>query len=203
MATTPRSRVVTTVLATALTLVATLMGSAWSQAAYAGTDLVFTQPVEDYADYQPQTTCNRKLRPACGCWPTTSCCAAAVAVASSAPARAPRSRSTRSRAPSTGCSTPRREGPPAGRAFLDEIFAPDADGNPHALARRMGIMYIIWNDRQWSSYRNFKPKDYLPSSCTSRKKCSKTARHRDHVHISLTRKAAKGQLSWYVAQHSD
>ena len=71
------------------------------------------------------------------------------------------------------------------------------------LARRMGIMYVIWNDRSYASYRGFAPQPYLSSGCRTRKKCSKTLRHRDHVHISLTRKAARGKLSWYLAQQSD
>jgi hypothetical protein len=27
--------------------------------------------------------------------------------------------------------------------------------------------------------------------------CSKTLRHRDHLHISLTRKGGKGRTSWF------
>ncbi len=33
------------------------------------------------------------------------------------------------------------------RSFLVRIFATDRRGHEHALARRMGIMYVIWNDR--------------------------------------------------------
>ena len=84
-----------------------------------------------------------------------------------------------------------------------EILAPDDTGQPHALARRMGIMYVLWNDRSWASYRGFEPVPYLNSGCRTKKKCSKTLRHRDHVHISLTRKAANGKLSWYLAQQTD
>ncbi|QCX28609.1 hypothetical protein [Nocardioides jishulii] len=204
MATTPRlaRAALTTLLTTVLALVATLLGSAHT--AYAGTDLVFTQPVENYAGYQPQTGCNRKLRPGIrllsdhlvqrggGRGPIFRACAGSSV-----------SEHKESRAFDWVLDATKKKDRKRARAFLDEIFAPDADGNPHALARRMGIMYIIWNDRQWSSYRGFQPRNYLPSSCKSKKKCSKTARHRDHVHISLTRRAAKGKLSWYLAQHSD
>lgn len=95
------------------------------------------------------------------------------------------------------------------KAFLQEVLAADAEGNDHALARRMGIVYIIWNDKQWSSYRGFEKTDYVHSACVKKtrkktmkhlKKCSVTLRHRDHMHISLSRKAARGTLSWYVAQ---
>lgn len=85
-------------------------------------------------------------------------------------------------------------------ALLDEVFAPDDLGTPHALARRMGIMYVIWNDRMYASYDGFVEKRYLSSGCRTRRTCSATLRHRDHMHISLTRQGAKGLTSWYAAQ---
>jgi hypothetical protein len=87
-------------------------------------------------------------------------------------------------------------------AMLEEVLAPDDTGQPHALARRMGIMYIIWNDRMYASYDGFAAERYLSSGCRTRRTCSPTLRHRDHVHISLTRKGAKGRTSWYYAQAS-
>ncbi|WP_110180342.1 hypothetical protein [Nocardioides solisilvae] len=84
--------------------------------------------------------------------------------------------------------------------FLAEVLAPDHLGNPHALARRMGIMYVIWDDTIWSAYHGFVPRPYLSSSCRTRRRCSPTLRHRDHVHVSLTRRAARGLTSWYLEQ---
>jgi hypothetical protein len=84
--------------------------------------------------------------------------------------------------------------------LLDELFAADADGNVAAKARRMGIMYVIWDDRMYAAWREFRPEPYLSSSCPSRRRCSATLRHRDHVHVSLTRRAARGATSWYVAR---
>lgn len=89
--------------------------------------------------------------------------------------------------------------------FIRKALATDAAGNPSALARRMGIMYLIYDDTIWASYRGFQPRPYLHSACKSRKKCSKTLRHRDHVHISLGLAGAAAQTSWYrsrgVASH--
>ncbi|PKH37628.1 hypothetical protein SAMN05192575_101638 [Nocardioides alpinus] len=85
-------------------------------------------------------------------------------------------------------------------ALLDEILAPDDLGNPHALARRMGIMYIIWDDQMYAAYDGFEPKRYLSSGCSTRRTCSPTLRHRDHLHVSLTRQGARGVTSWYAAQ---
>jgi hypothetical protein len=82
-------------------------------------------------------------------------------------------------------------------AFIRKALATDAAGNAHALARRMGIMYFIYNDTIWSSYRDFAPRPYLNAACKTRKKCSRTLRHKNHVHISLGLAGAAAQTSWY------
>ncbi|WP_322920218.1 hypothetical protein [Nocardioides renjunii] len=161
----------------------------------------YLMPVEPYAGYQPQT----------GCKPTPR--AGVLALAAWLTARGggygPIGRS---------CSGSSRSEHKEARAFdwlldaddpldqalatalLDEVLAPDDTGQPHALARRMGIMYVIWDDTMYASYDAFVPKRYLSSGCRSRRTCSPTLRHRDHMHISLTRKGAKGLTSWYLAQ---
>ena len=82
--------------------------------------------------------------------------------------------------------------------FIRKALATDAAGNPHALARRMGIMYLIWNDHIYSAWGGFEPADYLNGGCRSLKACSRTLRHRDHVHISLGRPGARAATSWFV-----
>jgi hypothetical protein len=82
--------------------------------------------------------------------------------------------------------------------FLALVRAEDKAGNTDAKARRMGIMYIIWNDHIYKSYDDeFAKKNYLSSSCRRKKNCSKTLRHRDHMHISLSRPGGRGRTSWY------
>jgi hypothetical protein len=81
--------------------------------------------------------------------------------------------------------------------FIRKALATDSAGNAHALARRMGIMYLIYNDTIWSSYRDFVPRRYLNSACKTRRKCSRTLRHKNHVHISLGYAGAAAQTSWY------
>jgi len=81
--------------------------------------------------------------------------------------------------------------------FIHKALATDEAGNAHALARRMGIMYLIYDDTIWSSYRDFAPRPYLNSGCKQRKKCSRTLRHLNHVHISLGLAGAAAQTSWY------
>ncbi len=84
------------------------------------------------------------------------------------------------------------------QGFLSLVRATDKAGNTDAKARRMGIMYIIWNDHIYKSYdREFARRDYLSSSCRRKKNCSRTLRHRDHMHISLSRAGGRGRTSWY------
>jgi subtilisin family serine protease len=61
-------------------------------------------------------------------------------------------------------------------AVLDRLLATDEAGNAHALARRMGIMYVIWDGAIWASYR---PADgWRPYRGPDP--------HTDHVHFSLS-----------------
>lgn len=76
-------------------------------------------------------------------------------------------------------------------AFIVEAFADDEIGGTHALARRMGIMYVIWDDKIYSAWYNFEPRPYKAGS-------SKTSRHRDHIHISLSKRGANAKTSWFV-----
>jgi hypothetical protein len=85
--------------------------------------------------------------------------------------------------------------------FIRRALATDANGNSHALARRMGIMYMIYNDTIWSSYRGFAARPYLSSACKSLRTCSRTLRHRNHVHISLGYAGGAAQTSWYRARN--
>lgn len=158
-------------------------------------------PVEDYARYEPQTTCRSKALPGTTTltrWINSSYRGGTA----HASVRACRSGGTSEhkdgRAIDWTMSATSRADRRTVNAFLERLFATDAEATPHALARRMGVMYVIWNDRIWSSYRQFAARDYLSSGCKSRSRCSRTLRHRDHVHISLSTAGAKAQTSWYL-----
>ncbi len=157
-------------------------------------------PLEDFAGYQPQTKCS----------PTAK--AGTVALSRWLMKKYPGSGSLGiSRACGHGGTSEHKEG----RAFdwavnatskrdrgyvkdlLADLFAADDEGNPAALARRMGVMYLIWDDHIYASYRGFEKKAYRSSGCRTLKKCSVTLRHRNHVHISLSRDGGRGETSWY------
>ncbi|WP_370249213.1 hypothetical protein [Nocardioides sp.] len=90
-----------------------------------------------------------------------------------------------------------RAGRRSAQRLLDDLFDTDARGEPAATARRMGVMYVIWDDRIYSAWRGYAPEPYLSGSCHRRRTCSATLRHRDHVHLSLTRAGARGDTSWF------
>jgi hypothetical protein len=71
--------------------------------------------------------------------------------------------------------------------MLKWLLEVDAAGNRHAMARRLGIMYIIW-DRQM--FRMYRPNDgWQPYSGSSP--------HTDHVHISFTRAGGAKTTSYW------
>jgi hypothetical protein len=157
-------------------------------------------PVEDYASYDPQTNCTKK--PRVGTVALGEYLVATYGGAGGAVNRPCSGSGTSEHKDGRAIDWTLNADDKADRAlanrFLADAFATDADGNTHALARRMGIMYIIWSDHMYSSWDQFAKDRYLSSTCRSKRKCSKTLRHRDHMHISLSKAGAKGLTSFYV-----
>ncbi|MFG1924090.1 peptidoglycan-binding protein [Cryptosporangium sp. NPDC048952] len=81
-------------------------------------------------------------------------------------------------------------------AVLNWLFATDAAGNKFANARRLGVMYIIWDGRIWGSYnQTWKPY----STCASHPEAGwDTTCHRDHVHFSLSWAGAMKRTSFWT-----
>lgn len=84
-------------------------------------------------------------------------------------------------------------------AAIAWMLAKDKSGNPYAMARRLGVMYLIWNNRSWSAYRPQEGwKEY--SGCLSSARASTaydTTCHRNHVHISLSWAGAMQRSSYW------
>jgi hypothetical protein len=84
-------------------------------------------------------------------------------------------------------------------AALNWMLATDAKGNAYANARRLGVMYIIWNNQSWSSYRAAEGwKEY--GGCSDASKAGTaydTVCHRDHVHVSLSWAGAMQRSSFW------
>ena len=83
-------------------------------------------------------------------------------------------------------------------AVISWLKATDGRGNRYANARRLGVMYVIWNNKIWGLYNA--DQGWRPySSCASHpEKSWDSTCHRDHVHISLTWAGAMGATSYWT-----
>lgn len=89
-------------------------------------------------------------------------------------------------------------------AFLSWLLDTDSYGNTFAMARRLGVQYVIWNNRMFRLYDTARGwTEY--SGCLAKKKRKRAydnTCHRTHVHISLTWDGAYKRSSYasgYVA----
>lgn len=85
-------------------------------------------------------------------------------------------------------------------AFLGWLLAPDAAGNGFANARRLGVMYVIWNDRIWGSYASADGWRAYSSCAAHPEPAWDTSCHRDHVHLSLSWAGAAGRTSFWTGK---
>ncbi|MBK8998775.1 MAG: MYXO-CTERM sorting domain-containing protein [Myxococcales bacterium] len=78
---------------------------------------------------------------------------------------------------------------------IDWLLDTDQHGNACANARRLGMMYFIWNSKIWGAYRS------PNASCATAgwKAYTGTNPHTDHVHISWAWTGAKKQTTWWTA----
>jgi peptidoglycan hydrolase-like protein with peptidoglycan-binding domain len=75
-------------------------------------------------------------------------------------------------------------------AVTQWLSAPDAQGRPGAMARRFGIMYIIWNHKMWRAY------DPARGWATY----TGPVPHTDHIHFSFSWDGAYGRTSWWTGK---
>jgi hypothetical protein len=76
-------------------------------------------------------------------------------------------------------------------ALLAWLLAKDSAGNSAAMARRLGIMYIIWNKQIWGAYSA--SSGWRPYSCSGVTGC-----HQDHVHFSFAWNGAMKRTSFWT-----
>ncbi|MDQ1666719.1 MAG: hypothetical protein QOH75_2750, partial [Actinomycetota bacterium] len=74
--------------------------------------------------------------------------------------------------------------------FLGWLLAKGPDGVGGYNARRLGVMYVIWNGKIWSAYR----------SAEGWRPYSGGEAHADHIHISLAWNGAMKRTSWWTGQ---
>ncbi|HEV7209203.1 MAG TPA: peptidoglycan-binding protein [Mycobacteriales bacterium] len=78
-------------------------------------------------------------------------------------------------------------------ALFAWLLAPDSAGRQAASARRLGIMYIIWNRQILGIYDL--PSGWQPYSCSGVTGC-----HQDHVHFSFSWAGAQGATSFWTGR---
>ena len=90
-----------------------------------------------------------------------------------------------------------KTGAARGKAVVSWLLATDKAGNKYANARRLGVMYVIWNNKIWGAYNagdGWRPY----AGCAARPaRSSDSACHRDHIHISLSWEGAMGRTSYW------
>ena len=89
----------------------------------------------------------------------------------------------------------------AARRLVELLLAPDSVGNPHALARRMGVQEIIWDCSYWGAGMDeFRPYNAcLNRNGDLRRRVNRTVAHRDHLHIGLSRAGAARRTSFWLS----
>jgi hypothetical protein len=87
----------------------------------------------------------------------------------------------------------------AAETLIRLLLAPDAAGNPQALARRMGVEELIWDCGYWgagmSQFSEYSP--CYGKRGKLRRKVNKTVAHRDHLHIGMTKRGAAARTSFW------
>lgn len=75
------------------------------------------------------------------------------------------------------------------RDMLSWLLATDSRGNDHAIARRLGVMYVIYNRHIWSAGQ----------ASAGWRPYAGASPHTDHVHISLSRPGGAKNTSFWGA----
>jgi peptidoglycan hydrolase-like protein with peptidoglycan-binding domain len=79
------------------------------------------------------------------------------------------------------------------KQFLDWLLAPGPNGMPAYQARRLGVMYLIYDGRIWSSYR----------AAEGWRPYTGGESHGDHIHISLAWNGATKRTSFWTGKASE
>jgi hypothetical protein len=147
----------------------------------------FGAEIDDYAKYDGQKTCESSEKPGVKAFRdlilATYPCTSSSGI---------------SRECSSGGTSEHKEGRawdwgldyphPAATALLAWLTATDARGNSHAMARRFGIMYMIWNRQIWKAYQAEKGWQHYTGSND----------HADHVHFSFSWNGALKKTSYWT-----
>lgn len=153
-------------------------------------------PVDPYASYEPQVACDPT--PKAGVVAFAELLLEAYPVSGSSGisrdcAQGGRSEHKEGRAFDWAVSVSNPQQRAAAEDALAKLLATDEAGNRHALFRRFGLMYVIWNRQIFSATQpdaGWRP--YACSSAASFDDC-----HVNHVHFSFSSAGAEMRTSWW------
>lgn len=153
----------------------------------------YTSAIEAYAAYSPQTTCSPTAKPGVVAfrdtllrtysWTRSLGIVRACDVGG-------RSEHKEGRALDWGVSVNSTRDVGAVNDLFKWLFATDRYGNKHAMIRRLGIQYIIWNHRIWGSY----------SASQGWRTYTGSNPHTDHVHFSFSWPGARMTTSYWTGK---
>jgi hypothetical protein len=163
--------------------------------------------IEDYADYDGQDSCKPKPKPGVVAfrdlvletYPTTG--AGSISRACNIGGT---SEHKEGRAWDWGVNAAIESQKKKASNLLGWLFATDKHGNRHALARRLGIMYIVWNRRIWGSW-NHQWETYCVqegNQCVDPDSGAVRHPHRDHMHFSFSWPGARMNTSFWNPDES-
>jgi hypothetical protein len=75
-------------------------------------------------------------------------------------------------------------------SLMTWLFATDRHGNRYAMARRLGVQYIVWNKRIWGAY----------AAGSGWRAYNGSNPHTDHVHFSLSWAGANKTTSYWTGR---
>ncbi len=174
-------------LAVLATLIPLVIGAQASAAPPQPVSPSFSRAIEGYSTYQEQQFCSPVNRPGAeklaGLIRATYGSDESIGIARNSCSST--SEHNEGRAVDWMVDSTTKAGMNKANAFLDWLLAPDEFGNKHAMARRLGVMYIIFNRRIWRAYD--------PGWGTY----SGVNPHTDHIHISLSYDGSTGRTSYW------
>ena len=171
-----------------------------SQAAAQSVSARFGPGIDDYASYDGQTRCDPD--------PKRGVLAFRSFVLNRYPFTRPgsisracnvggRSEHKEGRAWDWGVNVSVRRERDAANALIDLLHATDRYGNRHALARRFGIMYLIWNRRIWGAWGGWSTYCVQRNGACRADDGSVRHPHTDHVHFSFSWAGARRKTTFW------
>ena len=82
--------------------------------------------------------------------------------------------------------------------LIDVLMEEDRNGEPYALARRMGVQGLIFNCKAWFGYGDLGRYSQCYKNNGKRDPdVDRTTAHKDHIHIELNWKGARKKTSFW------